>query len=63
MRNLGQTLSMAIVTVVVSMNLGATSLEAANPAGVLGVIRLCFAIFSAICAAGIFAALMRSDKE
>ena len=63
MCNLGQTLSMAIVTVVVSMNLGATSLEAANPAGVLGVIRLCFAIFSAICVAGIFAALMRSDKE
>lgn len=61
MRNCGQNLSMAIITIIVSLNMGALSFNAAPVELIMSTMRMCYIAFSIICAAGIFIALRRSE--
>jgi MFS family permease len=59
MRSVGQTLSMVIVTIIVSATLPGIQLVAAEPSGLVGVIRTAFIIFTIMCIAGVFLSLKR----
>ncbi len=59
MRSVGQTLSMVIVTIIVSATLPGIQLVAAEPSGLVGVIRTAFIIFTIMCIAGVFFSLKR----
>lgn len=63
MRNCGQTLSMAIVTIIISARMGKASLTAAEPVVVMSTIRIAFAVFSIICAVGMIIALKRNEQK
>ena len=63
MRNCGQTLSMAIVTIIISARMGKASLTAAEPMVVMSTIRIAFAVFSIICAVGMIIALKRNEQK
>ena len=61
MRSIGHTASMAIVTAVVGIKMGAKSLTDAEPFIIMDTIHLCFYIFTGLCAVGIFIALKRKS--
>lgn len=59
MRSIGQTLSMVIVTVVVTIMLPGMQLEAAGRDNIVSVINISFIVFAVMCFAGIFLSLKR----
>ena len=63
MRTVGQTVGMVIVTLVVTVRLGATPLAKAGPDQILHVIHTCFLIFVCICAIGVFISLQRNKTS
>ncbi len=62
MRSIGQTLSMVIVTIIVSVTLPGIQLVAAEPSGLVKVINTAFIIFTIMCLAGVFLSLKRKRK-
>lgn len=62
MRLLGQTSSMAIVMFAASMHIGRTKVGAHNIGDFMAAARMDFAIFSVLCAAGVFFSLVRGSK-
>ena len=69
MRNLGHTLSMAIVTIIVAINMGSQTLMEAEPDVLVQTMRTSFIIFTILSVLGIFCSLKRTgitvvkDKE
>ncbi|MEG6615557.1 MFS transporter [Peptococcaceae bacterium 1198_IL3148] len=61
MRLVGQAVSMAIVTMILSFIVGNVEVSAANPELLVKATRLSFVIFTVICFAGIFASLARGN--
>ncbi|QIB70704.1 MFS transporter [Aminipila butyrica] len=59
MRTIGHTSSMAIVTFVVGINMGATALAEAQPQVLIKTMHISFMIFTGICAIGVFFSLKR----
>ncbi len=63
MRTIGQTLSMAIVTIVVGQILGNIALANSSPAQLVQVMHISFVIFVILCLAGVFLSLQRIEKK
>lgn len=59
MRTVGQSSSMAAVTVVIGFTLGDTALDTAPPEDVIATMHLSFAVFFALCVLGIFLSVKR----
>jgi len=59
MRTTGQTIGMAIITIVVSATLGNISLYDVPQADLMRTMHICFFIFTALCILGIFMSLQR----
>ncbi|WP_243158087.1 hypothetical protein [Aminipila terrae] len=59
MRTIGHTSSMAIVTFVVGINMGATALSEAEPQVLIKTMHMSFIIFTGICVIGTFFSLKR----
>ena len=59
MRSIGQTLSMVIVTIIVTLMLPGMQLEAAGKDNLVSVINVSFIVFAAMCFAGVFLSLKR----
>ncbi|MGN0701757.1 MAG: MFS transporter [Lentihominibacter sp.] len=59
MRSIGQTLSMVIVTVIVTIMLPGMQLEAAGKENLVSVMNASFIVFAAMCFAGVFLSLKR----
>ena len=59
MRTTGQTIGMAIITIVVSATLGNISLYDVPQADLMRTMHICFYIFTALCILGIFMSLQR----
>lgn len=62
MRLVGQAISMAFVTMTISLYLGRTTLSPASASALLSSIRTSFAFFTALCFLGIFASLSRGSQ-
>lgn len=62
MRTMGQSTSMAIVTIIVGLILGKGSLETAAPADLLRTLHGAFMTFVVLCAVGVFLSLQRRKK-
>lgn len=62
MRTMGQSTSMAVVTIIVGLILGKVSLEAAAPADLLRTLHMALRTFMALCAVGVFLSLQRRKK-
>ena len=58
-RLIGMTLSMGIVMLLLSLYIGEAQLAPAHHAGFLDALRMTFAIFAALCAAGVLASFAR----
>jgi MFS family permease len=63
MRGMGNTSSMAIVTLVVSAHMGAASFAEASPALLSATMRTGFIVFTVICAVGVFCSLQRKSSS
>lgn len=63
MRTTGQSSGLAIITLVVSGTVGDISLYEANPQQLVTTIHIGFAIFTVLCAAGIFMSMQRREKS
>jgi EmrB/QacA subfamily drug resistance transporter len=63
MRLVGQMLSMGMAIMIFSVFIGRVEISAANQAGFLRATRTGFAIFAALCFAGIFASLARGRRK
>ena len=61
MRTVGQSSSMAIVTVVVGVILGSSALDQSEPAKIVETMHISFAIFFCLCVLGIFLSLKRKE--
>jgi len=61
MRSIGHTLSMAIVTLIVSMYMGGSALTDAEPEVLIQTMRVSFIIFAVICIVGIFVSAKRKS--
>ncbi|NLC77097.1 MAG: MFS transporter [Clostridia bacterium] len=61
MRLVGQSVSMAIVTLMLSYFVGNVELEFASTASLIECTRVSFMVFSALCFAGVFASLARGN--
>lgn len=59
MRSVGHTVSMAVVMLIMGAFLGNTSFSEADPNTLMDIFHVCFYVFTALCAAGIFIALRR----
>ena len=59
MRTVGQSSSMAVVTIVVGMTLGNQSLNSVSPADLVGTMHIIFGIFVVLCAVGVVLSLQR----
>ena len=59
MRSIGQTLSMVIVTIIVTIMLPGMQLEAAGKDNLVSVINVSFIVFAVMCFAGVFLSLKR----
>ncbi len=59
MRNLGQTMSMAVVTIIMGITMGDQALASADKAQLMGTIHITFAVFIVVCSVGIFFSLAR----
>lgn len=62
MRNLGQTVSMVIVTIIVSLNLGRTALPEAEPALLTGTMKQAFFVFTVLCVIGVLISRTRGKS-
>ena len=62
MRNSGQMLSMAVITIVMTATLGQTIITDAPPDSIALVMRVCCIIFTMICVVGVFTSLQRKQK-
>ena len=62
MRTVGQTTSMVLITIVVTLMLPGIQLSEADPDQLIQVIRISFIVFTCICVTGIFFSLMRKKK-
>lgn len=62
MRSIGHTMSMVIVTLIVSGYMGTQALADADPQVLVKVMHTAFAIYTVICAAGIFFSLKRKHE-
>lgn len=62
MRSIGQTLSMVIVTIIVTLMLPGMQLEAAGKDNLVSVINVSFIVFAAMCFAGVFLSLKRKKR-
>ena len=63
MRTVGHTSSMAIVTIVIGMQLGNTTLAEAEPAQLVHTMHTCFAVFIVLCIAGTFMSMKRRKTD
>ena len=62
MSTVGQTTSMVLITIVVTLMLPGIQLSEADPDQLIQVIRISFIVFTCICVTGIFFSLMRKKK-
>ena len=63
MRSLGHTSSMAIITLIMSTNLGNLTFAEAAPEQLVSTMHTCFIVFSIICVVGVFISLQRKTKH
>jgi hypothetical protein len=63
MRSIGHSTSMAIVTFIVSTQMGNTTLAEAEPELLVKTMHLSFIVFTCVCAAGIFISLKRKQPK
>ncbi|MGN1157717.1 MAG: MFS transporter [Agathobacter sp.] len=63
MRTVGQSLSMAIVTIIVGMTLGNIALEHSAPADLVKTMHVMFVICVVMCVAGVFLSLQRRKEK
>lgn len=63
MRQVGMTLSMAIVTVLFAVYIGSTQMTSENPDGFMQSFKVAFIIFACLCFIGIFASLARGKTR
>jgi MFS family permease len=62
MRNFGMVLSMAVITIVINVYLGSSTIEAAPTLELSQAMQTCFIIFACVCALGVFASLNRRSS-
>jgi MFS family permease len=62
MRTMGQIISMAIITIIMNMALGATPIDEAEKAGLIFSTRTGFTIFACVCAVGVVISLQRKKR-
>jgi EmrB/QacA subfamily drug resistance transporter len=62
MRNLGHVTSMAVLTLIMSAQLGTATFQQATPLQLVGTMRTGFIVFAAVCVAGVFVSLQRKKK-
>jgi MFS family permease len=62
-RNIGQAMSMALITITLSAKLGGATFAASTPAELTGATRLAFAIFALICLVGTVISLRRKSQS
>lgn len=63
MRSMGHTTSMALITLVVGMYMGTSSLADAEPALLIKIIHTLFIIFTALCVVGMFFSMGRRNGD
>lgn len=65
MRSMGHTTSMAIITLVVGMYMGSSSLADAEPEVLIKTVHVLFTVFTILCIVGVFFSIGRksTDKE
>ncbi|MDD3198840.1 MAG: MFS transporter [Eubacteriales bacterium] len=63
MRSIGHSTSMAIVTVIISRQMGSATLNDAEPAQIVETMHIAFIIFTIVCAMGIFISLKRKQPK
>lgn len=63
MRTMGQTVSMAIVTIIIGLVMRGQTLNDASPAVMVHTMRLCFLVFVVMCLAGVFFSLARKKDR
>ena len=63
MRSMGHTTSMAVITLVVGMYMGTSSLADAEPALLIKTVRTLFIIFTAMCVVGVFFSMGRRNGD
>ncbi|MGN0732800.1 MAG: MFS transporter [Emergencia sp.] len=63
MRTVGQSFSMALVNIIVTLNLGEKSLAETGPDELVKTLRICFCVFLALCVIGTFISLKRGEKK
>lgn len=61
-RSLGHTLSMAVVTIVMSLTIGNVPLASVNKSALTGAIRSCFVVFTLLCIAGVYCSYKRKKQ-
>jgi MFS family permease len=62
MRTMGQIVSMAIITMIMNMALGATPIDEAEESGLIFSMHTGFIIFACVCAVGVFVSLQRKSN-
>lgn len=63
MRTIGQSFSMALVNIIVTLNLGEKSLAETESHELVGTLRICFCVFLTLCVAGTFISLKRGESR
>lgn len=63
MRNIGHAMSMVMITITVNFNLGDVALAQADPEDLISTMRIAYAVFTAVCAAGIFCSMKRKSRN
>lgn len=63
MRNIGHAMSMVLITITVNFNLGDIALAQADPEDLISTMRIAYAVFTAVCAAGIFCSMKRKSRN
>jgi len=61
MRQMGNTFSMGIVIMVMSLLIGKSEITAHNPGQFISTMSICFSVFALLCLGGIFASLARGN--
>lgn len=62
-RNLGQSVAMSVITIVVAVTVGNVSLSSVSPEDMIRAMRTAFTVMTLLCAAGIGASLCRGEKK
>ena len=63
MRSIGHSTSMAVVTFIVSTQMGNATLSEAEPRLLVKTMHISFMVFTCVCAAGIFISLKRKNSQ